>query len=99
MTILDRRPRRPLPRPASFSRIRRADFEEHSANLEKQRDRAIGRERARRQWVASLLEQRADWHDNAGRDAATPPARRAAHRMTTDDLRGIANDIEEGPSQ
>lgn len=81
----------------SFARVPRAKFDEHTAALERQRDRAIAAKRAHADWIASYLEQRADAHDLDARDTRTPADRRLAHRMAAADLRALARDIENGP--
>lgn len=87
--------RRPLPR-RSFSRIRRSEFNDIVAALERQRDRAIAARRAHADWVAATLEQCADSHTLDAQHAATPVERRLAHRMTADALRDLARDVERG---
>jgi bifunctional DNase/RNase len=86
---------RPLPR-RSFGRIRRSEFDDVIASLERQRDRALAARRAHADRVAALLEQVADAHTLDAQHAATSAERRLAHRMTADALRDLARDVERG---
>ena len=99
----------PHRRPRPFTRLSRADLAALLTHTETQRDRALGRSRATVDWVAALLESRADALEldaqrqdhprpgdkacNGGHDGLSADARRAVAH----ELRDVVREIEEGP--
>jgi hypothetical protein len=77
-----------------FLGLSRAQLADMNVALEQQRDRAVARCRAEREWITAWLERRADSHDADAGHKGTAPDRVLAHRMAADDLRDAARDLE-----
>lgn len=84
MTLLPHLRRRPKP---ILARLNRAQLEARCGHLEEQRDRALGKARATRDWVTSWLEGRAAGYEQDGGTTG---------RAVADELRHCMRDFEEG---
>lgn len=88
MTILQLRRR-----VTSFSWLTRRQLEEQIVDLEEQRDRALGKERATRDAVASWLEQRAGCYREDARHIERLKSRPLPDAFTAQQRRAVADEL------